>query len=66
MKIWKILKSSIGVVAYVEVPDHCDISDTGYAALQLVREQTNDRNVSGTQLLDYEEKMLEGIPIYTL
>ena len=56
----------MGVVAYVEVPDNCDISDTGYAALQLVREQTNDRNISGTQLLDCEEKILEGIPIYTL
>lgn len=66
MKIWKILKSSMGVVAYVKVPDSCDISDTGYAALQLVRGHTNDRNVSGTQLLDCEEKILEGIPIYIL
>lgn len=66
MKIWKILKSSMEVVAYVKVPDNCDIFDTGYAALQLVREQTNDRDVSGTQLLDCEEKMLEDIPIYTL
>lgn len=66
MKIWKILKASIGVVAYVKVPDDCIIFDTGYAALQLVRKKMNDSNVSGTQLLDCGEKMLEEIPVYTL
>ena len=45
MKIWKILKSSLGVVAYVKVSDNCDIFDTGYEALQRERDQANDRNV---------------------
>lgn len=66
MKIWKISKASIGVVAYVKVPDNCTIFDTGYAALQLVRKKMNDSNVSGTQLLDFGERMLEGVPLYTL
>ena len=68
MKRIKVLKSLNGRQAYVKVPKDCKIFDTHYAALQLVREKHNDRNISGTQLLDIEhnEKMQAGIPIYTL
>lgn len=68
MKVWKVQKSSIGTVAYVNVPDDCDIFDTSYAALQLVRERMHDRSINGTQLLDTDrmETMQAGIPIYTL
>lgn len=66
LKIWKIIKLSIGVIAYVKVPESSNIFDTSYAALQLVRKKMNDDCISGTQLLDYKEKMLEGIPVYTL
>ena len=68
MKIIKVLKSLNEIQAYVKVPKDCKIFDTQYAALQLVREKHNDRNISGTQLLDIEhnEKMQVGIPVYTL
>ena len=68
MKIIKVLKSLNEIQAYVKVPNDCKIFDTHYAALQLVREKHNDRNINGTQLLDIEhnEKMQTGIPVYTL
>ena len=68
MKIIKVLKSLNEIQAYVKVPKDCKIFDTQYAALQLVRKKHNDRNISGTQLLDIEhnEKMQSGIPVYTL
>ena len=68
MKIIKVLKSLNEIQAYVKVPDNCKIFDTQYAALQLVREKHNDRNISGTQLLDIEhnEKMKNNIPVYSL
>ena len=68
MKIIKVLKSLNNIQAYVKVPDNCTIFDTHYAALQLVREKHNDRNINGTQLLDIEhnEKMQDDIPVYTL
>ena len=68
MKIIKVLKSSNGTQAYVKVPKDCKIFDIQYSALQLVREKHNDRNINGTQLLDIEhnEKMQDGIPVYTL
>ena len=68
MKIIKVLKSLNEIQAYVKVSKDCKIFDTQYAALQLVREKHNDRNISGTQLLDIEhnEKMQVSIPIYTL
>lgn len=67
MKIIKVLKS-LTVVAYVKVLKDCKIFDTQYAALQLVREKHNDRNINGTQLLDIEnnENMQFGIPVYIL
>ena len=68
MKIIKVLKSLNDIQAYVKVPDNCTIFDTHYAALQLVREKHNDRSISGTQLLDIEhnEKIQDGIPVYSL
>lgn len=68
MKIIKVLKSLNEIQAYVKVPDNCTIFDTQYAALQLVREKHNDRNICGTQLLDIEhnEKMKNNIPVYSL
>ena len=68
MKIIKVLKSLNEIQAYVKVSKDCKIFDTQYAALQLVREKHNDRNINGTQLLDIEhnEKMQIGIPVYTL
>ena len=68
MKIIKVLKSLNEIQAYVKVPKDCKIFDTHYAALQLVREKHNDRNINGTQLLDIEhnEKMQDDIPVYTL
>ena len=68
MKTWKVQKASIGTVAYVNVPDDCNIFDTSYAALQLVRERLHDRSINGTQLLDIDrgEIIQPGIPIYTL
>ena len=68
MKIIKVLKSLNEIQAYVKVSKDCKIFDTHYAALQLVREKHNDRNINATQLLDIEhnEKMQAGIPVYTL
>ena len=68
METWKVKKSSIGTVAYVNVPDDCKIFDTSYAALQLVRERMHDRNINGTQLLDADrgEQRRNGIPVFTL
>ena len=68
MKIIKVLKSLNEIQAYVKVSKDCKIFDTHYAALQLVREKHNDRNINGTQLLDIEhnEKMQAAIPVYTL
>ena len=68
MKIIKVLKSLNNIQAYVKVPTNCTIFDTQYAALQLVIEKHNDRNINGTQLLDIEhnEKIQVGIPVYTL
>ena len=68
MKIIKVLKSLNEIQAYVKVSKDCKIFDTQYAALQLVREKHNDRNINATQLLDIEhnEKMRSDIPVYTL
>lgn len=67
MEIIKVLKS-LTIVSYVKVSKDCKIFDTQYAALQLVREKHNDRNINGTQLLDIEnnEKTQVGIPVYIL
>ena len=54
MKIWKVKKPLVGTVAYVKVADSCKICDTSYAALQMVRDNMHDCNISGTQLLDVE------------
>ena len=69
MRIWKVIKDLNIIVAYVEVLQSCDIFDTSYAALQLVRNMfPDDKKISGTQLLDIAggEKMLNGIPLYQL
>ena len=41
MKIWKIFKKC-DLLAYVKVPVNCEIFDTSYASLQLVRKIHND------------------------
>lgn len=64
MKIWKIFKKC-ELVAYVKVPVNCEIFDTSYASLQLVRKIHNDLAINGTQLVA-ENEQLENIPIYTL
>lgn len=69
MKTWKISKGISEVVAYVQVLETCIIFDTGYAALQLVRNQfPEDKSINGTQLLDVArgEAMQENIPVYQL
>lgn len=69
MCIWKVIRELNTIVAYVEVLQSCDIFDTSYAALQLVRNMfPDDKKISGTQLLDIAggEKMLNGIPLYQL
>ena len=69
MKTWKVLGNDLlGVVAYVQVKGACNIYDTSYAALQLVRKQfPNNKDINGTQLLDgQKEHMQEGIPIFVL
>ena len=65
MKIYKVFKSH-DILAYVRVPDNCIIFDTSYAALQLVRKLLNDSSINGTQLLDENEPIMAGIPMYTL
>ena len=66
MKIYKVFKSH-DILAYVKVPDNCIIFDTSYAALQLVRKLLNDSSsINGTQLLDENEPIMAGIPMYTL
>lgn len=68
MKIWKVL-NRFCIVAYVYVSDNCTVFDTGYAALQLVRKKIpNDKTINGIQLLDIErnEKIIKGVPIYSL
>lgn len=66
MKIYKVFKKNHNILAYVRVPDNCIIFDTSYAALQLVRKLHNDLNINGTQLLDENEPIMAGVPIYTL
>lgn len=69
MRIWKVVRELNTIVAYVEILQSCEIFDTAYAALQLVRNKfPDDKEISGTQLLDIAggEKMLNGIPLYQL
>lgn len=65
-KIWKITNNKCELVAYVMVPERCDIFDTSYASLQLVRQLHNDNSISGTQLVDSGEKIIKSLPIYNL
>jgi hypothetical protein len=65
-KIWKITNNKCELVAYVMVPERCDIFDTSYASLQLVRHLHNDNSISGTQLVDGGEKIIKSLPIYNL
>lgn len=66
MKIWKVFKSNHNILAYVKVPVNCEIFDTSYASLQLVRKIHNDSTINGTQLVTENEQLIENIPIYTL
>lgn len=66
MKIYKVFKANHDVLAYVKVNEGCTIFDTSYAALQLVRKLHNNLNINGTQLLDENEPIMAGVPIYTL
>lgn len=65
MKIYKVFKNH-DVLVYVKVNEGCTIFDTSYAALQLVRKLHSDININGTQLLDENEPIMTGVPIYTL
>ena len=66
MKIYKVFKMNHNILAYVKVNEGCTIFDTSYAALHLVRKLLNDININGTQLLDENEPIMAGIPMYTL
>ena len=66
MKIYKVFKRNHNILAYVKVNEGCTIFDTSYAALQLVRKLHNDNNINGTQLLDENEPIVAGVPMYTL
>lgn len=69
MKTWKVLGNGLSsVVAYVQVSETCNIYDTAYAALQLVRKQFPDDNgINGTQILnEQKEQIQEGIPVFVL
>jgi len=68
MKIYKVFKSSHKILAYVKISgDVCKmISDTSYAALQLVRYNYNDDGINGTQLVDIDEPLEAGVPVFTI
>ena len=66
MKIYKVFKRNHNILAYVKVNEGCIIFDTSYVALQLVRKLLNDININGTQLLDENEPIMAGVPMYTL
>ena len=69
MKTWKVLGNGLSsIVAYVQVLETCNIYDTAYAALQLVRKQfPDDKSINGTQIMNEKiEQMQEGIPVFTL
>ena len=66
MKIYKVFKRNHNILAYVKVNESCTIFDTSYAALQLIRKLLNDSSINGTQLLDENEPIMAGVPMYTL
>lgn len=68
MKIYKVFKSSHKILAYVKISeDVCKmVSDTSYLALQIVRHNYNDDGINGTQLVDIDESLEAGVPIFTI
>ena len=66
MKIYKVMDNVSNIKSYVKISDNCNIFDTGYKALQITRKHYNDYNISGTQILSDNEKMINDIPVFTI